>query len=546
MTRLFTLEINSVVLPWNLLHYRRTAPFGSDVIDAIMPGRVTVVGEQTIVIKEDGTTRASGKIYDFGYDKSRNRIVTRVLGSSLEKKHSEMEMDDRIYRGNSGKQILEDDLGSTDLTAGTINASTPMYMEFGQNEESIWNRRDAWFETALIDDFEIYVSPTGAVDYKAACGVDRGVTPTISTTKFQGAENILRWLVPHKEDHKHKSDKVIVIGRKEGVYQAFGIAGAGAAVYRFYRKNLHCMDSCIDASATIHGDMQNASKWGKFSCMDEGLTYDVYDTVYIVDKDYGVDGDYRIYEIDRRISRGGVITEILYTDLTNLTVNGPLLLDRSRANYELAKGQVALQAAGSVPFNIKELNYLSKLGGEDTTGYLQGVAAGGIVTLSKDYLQLETGVGLGHAWIESNTEMVLFAKNPGFDLRFMINNLVDPAEDRRAYGGIYNAAGNRGFWFYLQGFKLYAINQDAGAFTVTLLLDPISTATWYKVSAYQRVNGKIYFYLDNILEATHSTNVPLANTAKSLCAYQYANANAGGRNYTIWFDNFEVFQQYEL
>lgn len=545
--REYSLEINDVEYPFTSLYYKRSAPFVEEPITATIPGKQTVTGEDKIEILEDAVVKTTGRVHNFGYTKGKGGVFTKIIGSTLERDAAEIEEFARLFNQPPNLIITRDiTLIATikavpRLTAGVINGyGSNLPFEFGSDWDNRWNIKPVWQRVALVTGWEIYVSPTGVVDFKAACGVDRGKTPAVSTTKFQSGENILNWTKPHFEDHTMIAGEVFVIGRKEGVFQAYASAGAGNPVRKIYLKDLHTPDTCQAAATAILADMANPVVTGRFNAIDEGLTYDVYDTVQIVDEDYGIDADYRIYEFEKWITPEKAYIGLMYTNLTKMTGNGPLLIGRGKGT--LLKGQEALKQITTTKTSLKDEARLYKFSGEDITGYNTGTIATGVVTVNKDWTQLQTGVGVGRSWIRSITPVIDFANDFGLDVMLKINNVADPVPERRAFIGAFNAAFNRAIWVDIDGFELYGVNQNAAGLIGVLLIDPMLVDTYYRVSAFKRYD-KIYWYLDGIFMGSSSAQIP-TGTAYSTVMDQLATANVGARNFILDIPHFETSEKY--
>jgi hypothetical protein len=548
----YTLEINDVDYSWSSLYYKRTAPITEDPINAVIPGKQTVTGEHKIKILEDGVAKTTDRVHGFGYVKGRDGVSTKVIGSTLERDATETETFARIDAVAQPNIRIENDITQIHvhkvaprLEKGTLDAfGSTLPFEFGSDWENRWKIRECWQRIALVSGWEIYVSPTGIVDFQSACGVDRGKTPGggIDTVKFQTGENIMRWTNPHFEDHTMIAGEVLVIGRKEGVFQAYGSSGAAQPTRKVYLKDLHTPDMCETAAASIDADMGNALVTGRFNAIDAGLTYDVYDTVQIVDKDYGVDGDYRIYGLEKWINPERIYASIFYTNLTKMTGNGPLLIDRGKRT--LMKGQEALKQVTTTPLTLREESRLFKYIGEDTTGYTLTQAAGGTVTVAKDFCTLSSGAGLGQSIIESSDPVMDFESDLSLDFRFQINNIVDAAAEREFWIGTWNVATSKGIYFYLSGYDLDAqVYNGVGNTSAIHVEDPIDRDQWYRCSAYKR-NDKVYVYFDSVYIGSISADVPTTGTTTTLYAQQLPNANAGGNNYEVYLDLFELYEKH--
>lgn len=546
--REYSLEINDVEYPWSSLYYKRSAPFMEDPIKAVIPMKQTVTGEHKIEILEDGVIKTTGRVHDFGYTRGKGGVYTTIIGSTLERDAAETEVHERLFLDQCHLAITNDitqiqvHKAAPRLTHGTINAGPTFPFEFGADWESRWKIRDAWERICQVTGFEIYVSPLGAVDFKDACGVDRGKTPAVSTTKFQTGENILNWTKPHREDQTMIAGEVIVIGRREGVYQAYGKDGAAKPTRKLYFKDLHTLDTCQEAAENIKDDMENAVITGGFNYIDEGLTYDVYDTVQIVDEDFGVDADYRIHDFTKWITPEKVYGNLTYCNLINMTGNSPLLINRG-TGY-LKKGQEALKQVTRTPTGLRDEARLFKYNGEDVTGYTIAQVAGGTVTVKKDYLTLSSGAGLGQSVIESTDPVMDFSSDLSLDFRFKINDIVDAAAERDFWIGIWNAGTTKGIYFNLGGYDLRGtVWNGPGNQTEAFLIDPITRDQWYRCSAFKRY-GKVYWYVDSVFYEGVSTDVPVAGTSTTLYAQQLPNANAGANNYETYLDQFELHEKH--
>ncbi|GAH76196.1 unnamed protein product, partial [marine sediment metagenome] len=255
----------------------------------------SVTGEHKIEILEDGVVKALGRVHDFAYSRGKGGVFTKIIGSTLMRDAAEYEVLDRILPAGIGNVSLAVQMDVQKIVLGKpvphLNHGTfdvfpsSIAFEFGADWESRWKMRDAWLRICQVTGWEIYVSPLGAVDFKDACGVDRGKTPVGVTTKFQTGENILKWIKPHREDHTMIAGDVKVIGRREGIYQAYGSTGNTEPIRKLYFKDLHSINTCNPAAFKIKEDMGNPVITGRFNFIDTGLTYDVYDTVQIVDED---------------------------------------------------------------------------------------------------------------------------------------------------------------------------------------------------------------------------------------------------------------------
>lgn len=379
----YTLEIAGTEYPWVDLRYVRDYKFYGKLIEAIIPEWVAAIaGNDAITIKRDGATVTSGKIKKIRpFEGPGEGIGMVVTGYTKEMKHAKLLVNVRTYNADP-EDILIDDIGSSDITDGTTNAyGAPIVVEFGSNDESKFSRKHVYDEVAFITGWEIYVNPTGALDFKSQCGVDRS-----ASVAFKHGELLQKWVKPDMLNYLMIKTKVIVLGALEAEFEFYGIAGVGTDVKTIPRKNLIDDNTCALAAAAVYADMQNVVRVGVMEVIDtyEGAAYDVYDTVHVVDSRFDLDQNVRIYRIERHVGKEGEHTKIFYTNVTKLTCNGRFLLDLGKEELDVGQRVVrdfgrtvvnvidkdALNAGGSVDFSKvgvvnKDHEYISSIGTGD-------------------------------------------------------------------------------------------------------------------------------------------------------------------------------------
>ena len=378
----WTVEVGSLgELPKASLHYVRAAPFQAGAIEAVIPEwRSDIAGGDLITVKRNGIVKARGKVYTIDPVETSEGLWMRLTGAGPEKKHAETDVANR-NENTRPHTIISNNLTDTDLTAGTLDDyGSDIAMEFGTSDDAKWSRGDAYEEVAFVTGWELYRSPLGVLDFRAQCGVDRGKTPTggYGTVAFKHGENVYEWVKPHRENHLQKASRVVVLGSLEDTYQNVGVAGSGSPVRRIPRKNLVSNGTCQSAAEAVLADIQNPIVSGVISVDDEGLEYDVYDTVWVYHSRFS-DADYRVYRIEKWVDgEDGETTHVTYTNLTKLASNGPLLLEAGKEG--LMAGQAALRHLTSSRLNVINLGALDASRNVDlsSTGVVGAVGTGKI------------------------------------------------------------------------------------------------------------------------------------------------------------------------
>lgn len=343
----YTLEIAGEKYPWEGLYYERDYKFFGKLIDVTIPyWETAILGNDVIIIKREGSAVTKGKVKKIlPYEGVEKGIGMQVIGYTDELKHVTLPANARTYNADPAT-ILKDDLGSTDLTEGTINNyGANIAVEFGSADESKFNRKQVHEELAFITGYEMYVNPSSALDFKSQCGVDRS-----SSIIFKHGDLLEKWAEPHTWNHLVQKTKVVVLGRFEGSHLMYGTAGAGTNVLELSRKNLINLDTCGKAATAIYADAQNVLQRGAFDGVDDsaGAGFDVYDTIRVEDSRFGLAGNFRVYRIERRIGKDlAEHTRIFYTNIAKLTGNGPILLDLE--NDMLVEGQSIFRDFGQSP-----------------------------------------------------------------------------------------------------------------------------------------------------------------------------------------------------
>ncbi|MBA7691044.1 hypothetical protein ES703_99582 [subsurface metagenome] len=334
---------------------------------------------------------------------------------------------------------------------------------------------------------------------------------------------------------------VKVIGRREGVFQAYGSTGNHEPIRKLFFKDLHTPDTCQLAAEKIKDDMENPIITGRFNFIDTGLTYDVDDIVQIVDEDFGLDTDYRIYEHEKWITPERVYAQLMYCNLINMTGNGPLLINRGTGF--LIKGQEALKQVTRTQTGLRDEVRLFKYNGEDITGYSPYTGGLGVLTTSKDYCRMQSGAGVGQVILQSRETIINLANELSIDVRFKINNRDDYDDDRHLWLGSWHSGTLKGIYFGLDGFYLYgACANGLGNVTTLAIDDPIAANTWYRLSCFKR-GGKVYYYYDGVYVGSISTDIPTFGSTTALYSAQDVARNPGANNFILYYDQFEMTEK---
>jgi len=136
----------------------------------------------------------------------------------------------------------------------------------------------------------------------------------------------------------------------------------------------------------------------------------------------------------------------------------------------------------------------------------------------------------GEAWSEGDA--VDYLKNP----RFVIIAKTMATTDQEIYlvAGSYDLDG---FGFYIEDGTLYAIHMKDGSEYKTDISSGITVTNWHRYKAVYTSGSKIEFYVDDVLKATHESNLPEdgADSADELyyCGYRLKNTAAANKRVVL-------------
>ena len=560
-----TAEIAGELYPTHRISYARNYPFGPTRASIVVVGWESgLAGGDAVEIKRDEVLVWKGKAYDIRPYIEKG-VYQEIYAFSLEKKHEDLDVVDR-EKLDAPEDFIDDGLAGSDLSAGALNAyGADINMRFGSTDDAKWNRISQNNELAFVTGWEIYTSPAGVVDFKLACGVDRGQTPAGTTVEFKYGELLVDWdrRAPHRVYSRDIVDVVKVLGHREGDYMAVGTAGAGADVRKFARKSLIEDDTCGKAAAAILADIVNATQYGCMHVIDTyaGAAYDLYDTVSVVDRRYGINGDYRIYKILKEWTPdAGESTRIWVTNLTKITGNGPFMLDKTkyrmtagaRAIRDMGRGAQSIINPDALDFEgnidpgtlggIGWVNYESfQFIGESEDGYTITEAGTGTVTVNKDYCLISAGaLATAHAKIESVEDTIDFANPILWKIRFKIDSEDGAGLGRKIFLR-WEVNVNKKVYVVIRNRQLSFETSDGGGGTNVTTGSNVSLNTWHEIWVYVN-SGVAKLYLDGALDITNSTNVPTTEMVQALNCDLYNAAQA--KDYFIIINNWEVKQQW--
>jgi len=234
----------------------------------------------------------------------------------------------RSYKHEYDGVIIQHQIQNlSEFSIGTIHntlESANFEVEFG-SENQTFDRLRVIRELAWMTGSELNVKPDGTVYYQKPTGTDKS-----STIKFTYDDGlILEWIKPYTLSIGHKIKKAVVWGTGTGDATIFNVAQTddytdGDPIKEWQRKNLICKASCGSAAQAILDDWKNNFEYGKIKVLDlnEGFAYDVFDKIHIEDDRVGINGDYRIAEIEREYNnKTGEQTIITFTNVTRINTN---------------------------------------------------------------------------------------------------------------------------------------------------------------------------------------------------------------------------------
>jgi len=334
----YEVKIAGVKYPFTFLRYIRSYEIEAQRINVTIPVLENVVVTDMLEILRDGETAIKGRITDIqkkisprtgteylliAYDLKRKLQFLPSLGSELADGSWGYPV------GTELTQHLRDNLANTELTEGTFNDTGKTYSMVYGSIDAKFDRRRLIQELCFVTGWEFYADPNGVCDFKQQCGSDLS-----STIIFKRKETLAEWLEPFRTRGGHKVKRIVVEGKNIGDLLVYGIAQTtdyttGDEEKWINHKTIVDTNAATDAANALLADFQNTVSHGKIKVIDveSGVAYDVFDTIKIVDDEMGVDGTYRITEIDKSFDvEKGEETIIEFTDLTKINVNAPYIL----------------------------------------------------------------------------------------------------------------------------------------------------------------------------------------------------------------------------
>jgi hypothetical protein len=273
----------------------------------------------------------------------------------------------------AGTQISNQIGTGTDITPGTISPGPTITMEYGSDNESRFDRLKTLEEIIFVTGYETKLTPAGTLDFKAACGSDLH-----ASIIFRKGELLKQWVDPHTVNINNKITRAVVIGKGQGDYMNYGIAGGavGSPEKTLNRKSLVVDATCTLAAQAYLDDAQNNVEFGVMDVIDTfvGLAYDVYDTIYVEDSEVGVAGNYRIMEIEKKFNKAkGESTFIKICTLTHITSNAEYLVEPGEGVVNDLKGRTGEYSTTEQGTPVAEWNetYYSSLEVLNKDGYFE-------------------------------------------------------------------------------------------------------------------------------------------------------------------------------
>jgi len=343
----YSAEIAAVEYPFTYLKYKRNYKIEAQPFEVHVPKLESVAIGNVMEIKRDEESVIKGNIIDIWKQMSSERGVSYILKAyDFKRKWNFLpaigeELADKSWGrpiGTDLTQHLRDQLINTSLTEGTFNNTTKTYpMIYGSTNAKIDRRRVA-NEILFVTGWEFFANPTGVCDFKSAVGTDLS-----STISFKRYENLLAWAEPFKLRGGHKVERIVVEGRNIGDLLIYGIKnGVGYIIGDpekwINHKTLVSTDACTNAATKLLDDMENNVSYGELEVIDEytGKAYDVFDTVKIVDDQFGINGNYRLMGFEKEFDseRKGERTILEICDLTHMFNASQILQSGEEHLYE--------------------------------------------------------------------------------------------------------------------------------------------------------------------------------------------------------------------
>jgi hypothetical protein len=327
---MITVKINGVEYPTTSGSYERDWSLQTQPFTVTIPFNAkTLIQQGNIVeIYRDDTLVYKGRTYKISLKKD-NGVSTIVEGNDLKLKNSYLRAKDRSVTTQAGT-IISDNLEYTDLTAGTITVSGDnIKMDFGSTDDAALSKRTVFEKTVTVTGYEIYVSPNGALDFKAICGSNLSSNIIFKIGDLANYSDNESYI----EDSSRVVYKITVNGASQGQYMYTGTVTDpeymnGDSEIVISEKTLVSNATCFAAATNYLADLKNTLKKTVLNITDTftGRAYDVYDVVKFVDADLGIIEDMRVYHIKKTWDTSTVEqTEVGLCNLSKLTCNGWML-----------------------------------------------------------------------------------------------------------------------------------------------------------------------------------------------------------------------------
>jgi len=484
-------------------------------------------------IKRDNDTVFKGKIKSL----EKGQGTVNLSGNDMWDQLSKLLVPYRRNSASAGTQVQEQ-IQNTDLTEGTIQSGDVIDMEYGSNEDSKFTRLRALREICFVTGYELYMSPTGTVDFKPSCG--QALSEQI---KFKAGELLKNWTEPFKIiDDRIK--KVIVIGAGSKDNMCVGEAHVigyldGDPVKQINRKNLVTDETCTSAAQKLLDDLKNQIRYAKIDVIDtfKGRAYDIFDGIYVRDDYLGIAGLFRIFEIEKSFNlETGETTKIGICNLNHITSN---------AEYTIEKGEGAIndllgrteewakthQIISDYPFLLTMKHHTTF---ESTDGYFILMNGNATYNIYHDYVEVKvlSGGSSGNGVISGfNTIKINKEVNPYFKAVVYTNRSTGESDETFHFnigiGNKYSPSDNA--WYYVDSImikfeksnsnsKIYGKwrNEEAG-YNGSIELQDWTGDKFYTVEAFIRNKNKLYFLIDGEVKAIATTNLP--NMTDRVCDF---------------------------
>jgi len=434
-------------------------------------------------------------------------------------------------------------------------------VDYGATAAAYFDRRAIAEDIMFMTGCEFKTEPDGTCDFKAQCGTD--LSATIRFSREEGT--LIDWSESYVQTGLNKVEKITVIGKGIGSYQAYNSAQVGGYAVgdrekTINRKTLVNNTLCGTAATFLLADMDHDIKYGipRVINVNAGLAFDVFDTINIVDERFGIDEDLRVagFTVEARPDEGErTIVEVCNID--HLQTSGELLIGevRGRVEDDFARTQQIANLdevdEGDTYVRIDKdrgrpdyfgIPRFYKFQGEHELGYDIFEAAGGTVAVEKDKLTLTLGLNApSEASIKSAENRTDFAKKPSCIIRFKINDVADNTHRYHSFG-TWAGVGARAAGVKIEALVLSSYTDDGVGDETKVLLNPLVEAQFYVVEIYVKT-GKVEFYLDGVLTQTHTVRVPDAELAPTLWANSFLGNNVA-EAFVIEISHCEVNQEW--